>query len=198
MASMRAAAASTSPCTPTTTSAVGPPPDRPSTSPDSATAAVAAARVMRTSRLRVRMRGLERPRASPRGVGGWSGLAWNRFAARFSGNVAHDFKGRVRGRRPVVSLQEQCQYCDVDPKRLKAVRLFSGLSKTELEKLSRWADVSSVDTGETLAKEGQFAHEFFVIEAGTAEVVQNDERIAELGPGDFFGEIGLLETGRRT
>jgi CRP/FNR family cyclic AMP-dependent transcriptional regulator len=86
----------------------------------------------------------------------------------------------------------------VDSKRLKAVRLFSGLSKSELERLSRWADVLSVNKGETLAKEGQFAHEFFVIEAGTAEVVQNDERVAELGPGDFFGEIGLLETERRT
>ena len=41
-------------------------------------------------------------------------------------------------------------------------------------------------------------HEFFVIEDGAAEVRKDGERIAELGPGDFFGEIGLLETDRRT
>jgi CRP/FNR family transcriptional regulator, cyclic AMP receptor protein len=81
---------------------------------------------------------------------------------------------------------------------LAAVRLFSSLSKRELEKLATWTDEVSVSAGYELAKEGQFAHEFFVIEDGTAEVLQSGERIAELGPGDFFGEIALLETGRRT
>ena len=37
-----------------------------------------------------------------------------------------------------------------------------------------------------------------MIEDGSAEVLQGDRRIAELGPGDFFGEIALLETERRT
>jgi 5-deoxy-D-glucuronate isomerase len=55
-----------------------------------------------------------------------------------------------------------------------------------------------VPAGEELTKEGRLAHEFFVIEDGAAEVRQNGERIAELGAGDFFGEIGLLETQRRT
>jgi CRP/FNR family cyclic AMP-dependent transcriptional regulator len=81
---------------------------------------------------------------------------------------------------------------------LAAVRLFSSLSKRELEKLATWTDEVSVSAGHELAKEGQFAHEFFVIEDGSADVLQNGERIAELGPGDFFGEIALLETGRRT
>lgn len=81
---------------------------------------------------------------------------------------------------------------------LKAVRLFSSLSKKELEKLAQWTDQISVDKGHKLAKEGEFAHEFFVIEAGTADVLRDGERVAELGPGDFFGEIGLIETERRT
>ena len=51
--------------------------------------------------------------------------------------------------------------------------------------------------GYELAREGQFAHEFFIIEDGAA-AVSDGERIAELGAGDFFGEIGLLETERRT
>jgi|SRR5205823_9155757 len=82
--------------------------------------------------------------------------------------------------------------------RLAAVAIFSGVPKRDLERLAQWTDEVSVPAGYELAREGQFAHEFFVIESGTAEVVQGGTRIAELGPGDFFGEIGLLETERRT
>jgi CRP/FNR family cyclic AMP-dependent transcriptional regulator len=86
----------------------------------------------------------------------------------------------------------------MDSTRLEGVGFFSGLSKKELGKLSQWTDEVSVSAGHALATEGQFAHEFFVIEEGSAEVLQDGERIAELGPGEFFGEIGLLETDRRT
>jgi CRP-like cAMP-binding protein len=86
----------------------------------------------------------------------------------------------------------------MDAKRLEGVGVFSGLSKKELGKLAQWTDEVSVPVGHALATEGQFAHEFFVIEEGSAEVMQNGEQIAELGPGEFFGEIGLLETERRT
>jgi CRP-like cAMP-binding protein len=55
-----------------------------------------------------------------------------------------------------------------------------------------------VPAGYELAKQGQFAHEFFVIEDGAAQVIQDGELLTELGAGDFFGEIGLLETQRRT
>ena len=86
----------------------------------------------------------------------------------------------------------------MDSSRLEGVGVFSGLSKKELGKLAQWTDEVSVPEGYALATEGQFAHEFFVIEEGSAEVRQNGERIGELGPGEFFGEIGLLETDRRT
>jgi len=86
----------------------------------------------------------------------------------------------------------------VDPKLLEGIGAFSGLSRDELEKLARWTFEVEVQAGEELTKEGRLAHEFFVIEDGAVEVRQDGERIAELGPGDFFGEIGLLETERRT
>jgi CRP-like cAMP-binding protein len=86
----------------------------------------------------------------------------------------------------------------MDSSRLEGVGVFSGLSKKELGKLAQWTDEVSVPEGYALATEGQFAHEFFVIEEGAAEVRQNGARIGELGPGEFFGEIGLLETDRRT
>jgi CRP-like cAMP-binding protein len=86
----------------------------------------------------------------------------------------------------------------MEAKRLEGVGFFSSLSKKELGKLAQWTDEVSVREGDALATEGEFAHEFFVIEEGSAAVTQNGERIAELGPGEFFGEIGLLETERRT
>ena len=86
----------------------------------------------------------------------------------------------------------------MDPSRLAGVAIFSDLTKGELERVARWADEVSVPEGYELAREGQFAHEFFIIEDGVAAVISNGDRIAELGAGDFFGEIGLLETERRT
>jgi CRP-like cAMP-binding protein len=86
----------------------------------------------------------------------------------------------------------------VDPSRLAGVAIFSDLTKVELERVSRWTDEVSVPEGYELAREGQFAHEFFIIVDGAAAVISNGARIAELGAGDFFGEIGLLETERRT
>lgn len=86
----------------------------------------------------------------------------------------------------------------MDLARLEGVAIFSDLTRGELERVARWADEVSVPEGYELAREGQFAHEFFIIEDGAAAVIAGGERIAELGAGDFFGEIGLLETERRT
>lgn len=86
----------------------------------------------------------------------------------------------------------------MDPKRLQSVPLFQTLSKKELERLSRNMDEVDLPEGKELAKEGSFAYEFFVIEEGTASVSREGKQVRDLGPGDFFGEIGLLEAERRT
>jgi CRP-like cAMP-binding protein len=86
----------------------------------------------------------------------------------------------------------------VDPKVLEGIGAFSGLSRDELVQLAGWTFELEVPEGEELLKEGKLAHEFFVIEDGAVEVRQDGERIAELGTGDFFGEIALLEGGTRT
>jgi CRP-like cAMP-binding protein len=82
--------------------------------------------------------------------------------------------------------------------RLKSVPFFASMKKKELEALSRQTDEIDVQAGKVLAQEGDFGHEFFVIESGTADVVRGGEKIAELGPGDFFGEMALLGEERRT
>jgi CRP/FNR family transcriptional regulator, cyclic AMP receptor protein len=86
----------------------------------------------------------------------------------------------------------------MDAKRLQDVPLFQGLSRKERECVARWADVVDLPAGYRLAEQGAFAHEFFALLDGTVEVIRNDERLVELGPGDFFGEIALVEQDRRT
>ncbi len=81
--------------------------------------------------------------------------------------------------------------------RLRDVPFFSKLKKKELELIARHADEIDVPAGKVLTKQGDLGDEFFVIESGSAEVVRDGERINELGPGDFFGEIALLEEYRR-
>ena len=60
----------------------------------------------------------------------------------------------------------------MDVTQLRAIELFSRLSNGELKRLAQWTDEVRVDEGHALAKEGEFAYEFFVIEEGTAEVIQ--------------------------
>jgi CRP-like cAMP-binding protein len=85
----------------------------------------------------------------------------------------------------------------MDPNRLRSIPLFTGLEKREIEALSRWADEVDVDEGRSLVEEGDFGYEFFAIEDGRAEVRHGDETLAELGPGDFFGELALSGDARR-
>jgi CRP-like cAMP-binding protein len=86
----------------------------------------------------------------------------------------------------------------MDADRLKAIPLFQGLSKHQREQVSTWADEVDLEPGRHLVEQGEFAHEFFVIEEGAAEVTVDGDPVDSLGPGDFFGEIALLETERRT
>jgi CRP-like cAMP-binding protein len=80
----------------------------------------------------------------------------------------------------------------MDVKHLSEIALFNNLSKDQLKEVARQADEIDVEAGKRLVSEGRFGYEFFVIENGTAQVVRGEEHIADLGPGDFFGEMALL------
>jgi CRP-like cAMP-binding protein len=80
----------------------------------------------------------------------------------------------------------------MDVKHLEGIELFSHLSKDQRAEVARSADEIDVEAGKRLVSAGRFGYEFFVIENGTAEVVRGEEHIADLGPGDFFGEMALL------
>lgn len=82
--------------------------------------------------------------------------------------------------------------------RLKDVPFFSMLKKKELEFVAGQTEEVDVPAGKVLAQQGTFGDQFFVIQEGTAEVTRDGQSVAELGPGDFFGEMALLEADRRT
>jgi CRP/FNR family transcriptional regulator, cyclic AMP receptor protein len=81
---------------------------------------------------------------------------------------------------------------------LQRVPLFAGLDAKELERLSGSFKERTFPAGETVATEGEGGAGFFVIESGEALVkVHGDER-GRLGPGDYFGDIALIDQGDRT
>ena len=80
---------------------------------------------------------------------------------------------------------------------LSSLPLFSDCSRAELKALARHtADVNALP-GQVLVKEGQGAHDFFVIVSGEAEVSRAGQAVAHLRAGDYFGELGLLDSGLR-
>lgn len=85
----------------------------------------------------------------------------------------------------------------METERLKSIKLFEPIPDDELAAIAPFAEERRVAAGTPLVKEGQFSYEFMAIEEGTAEVTRGGEHIADLGPGDFFGEIGLLERALR-
>jgi CRP/FNR family transcriptional regulator, cyclic AMP receptor protein len=81
----------------------------------------------------------------------------------------------------------------LDASRLRSIPLFEEVGEEELEQIAPFATEVSVEEGRELVREGDFSYEFMAIEDGEAEVTRAGEHVADLGPGDFFGEMGLLE-----
>ena len=81
----------------------------------------------------------------------------------------------------------------MDASRLKSIPLFEGVSDDELAQIAPFANEVFVEESRELVREGDYAYEFIVIEEGEAEVIRHGEHVADLGAGDFFGEMGLLE-----
>jgi len=81
----------------------------------------------------------------------------------------------------------------LDASRLKSIPLFAEVGDEELSQIAPFANEVSVEEGKVLVREGDFSYELMAIEEGSAEVTRGGEHVADLGPGDFFGEMGLLE-----
>jgi cAMP-dependent protein kinase regulator/CRP/FNR family cyclic AMP-dependent transcriptional regulator/cGMP-dependent protein kinase 2 len=86
----------------------------------------------------------------------------------------------------------------MDPDHLKTIPLFSSLSDKALETVSVFASETSVSAGKRLVHEGDYSYDLIVIETGTADVIRGGEVIGSLGPGDVFGEMGMLSGAKRS
>jgi CRP/FNR family cyclic AMP-dependent transcriptional regulator len=81
---------------------------------------------------------------------------------------------------------------------LSNVRLFSALNRKELTLVGKSADQATVAAGQPVVTEGSPGHEFYLILDGSAVVRRNGRKVATLGPGDYFGELALLDGGIRS
>ena len=81
---------------------------------------------------------------------------------------------------------------------VRRVPLFARLDDRELKTLASSFTERSFQAGQNLTTEGQGAAGFFVIESGEASVTVDGETRGTLGPGDYYGEIALLDGGPRT
>ena len=78
------------------------------------------------------------------------------------------------------------------------VPLFYGSTRRELSAISRLATEIDVPAGKVLTEEGKVGQEFMIVLSGTAVARKKGTQVATFGPGDFFGEIALLDPGLRT
>lgn len=84
------------------------------------------------------------------------------------------------------------------PNTIARVPLFEGLERRELARLADAFKERRYSAGATVASEGESGAGFFVISEGTAKVTVGGDERGALGPGDYFGEIALVDEGART
>ena len=85
----------------------------------------------------------------------------------------------------------------MDATQLKRIPIFQDVPEEDLRVVTTFATSDEVAEGTQIVKEGDYANHFMAIEEGTASVTRDGEEIGQLGSGDIFGEIGLLEKERR-
>jgi CRP/FNR family transcriptional regulator, cyclic AMP receptor protein len=85
----------------------------------------------------------------------------------------------------------------VDPARLKKIPVFADVDDEELRHIANLMAEVSVPEGKELVREGDYAYDVIVIEEGTASVERGGEHVADVGPGDLIGEMGVLEREQR-
>ncbi len=78
------------------------------------------------------------------------------------------------------------------------VPLFAGCKRSALEEISQLADEVDVPDGYTLIREGTFGEQFFLISEGRVRIDRNGKTVKTLGPGEFLGEISIIDKGRTT
>jgi CRP/FNR family transcriptional regulator, cyclic AMP receptor protein len=81
---------------------------------------------------------------------------------------------------------------------LRAVRLFRNCNRKQLEHVAEIVDEADVEAGRVLCREGESAHEAFVVIEGEAVVSVDGREVGRVGPGEIVGEVSLIDHGPRT
>ena len=81
---------------------------------------------------------------------------------------------------------------------LRQVPLFSSLDKKELAMLAKLVKEQTYQPGTTIVKAGAGGHGLYIIKEGEVSILQDGRTVASMGPGQFFGEISVLDGGPRT
>jgi CRP-like cAMP-binding protein len=85
------------------------------------------------------------------------------------------------------------------PEELASTGLFAELDESSLAIVAAWFEAEDAVPGQRLTVEGTAGYAFFVLHEGTAEVSANGQKLADVKPGDFFGELAMLgDSGKRT
>jgi CRP-like cAMP-binding protein len=87
---------------------------------------------------------------------------------------------------------------DTKIERLRQIPLFQGCNKPTLEEIGRLVDQVDVPDGYTLIREGAFGEQFILIIDGQVRIDRGGQTIRRMGPGEFLGEIALIDKGRTT
>ena len=86
----------------------------------------------------------------------------------------------------------------MDVSQLKRIPLFAEVPDEALQTIAPFATGEEWPEGKEIIREGGFSNHFYAIEEGSARVERDGEKVADLGPGDVFGEQGLLEHSQRS
>ena len=81
---------------------------------------------------------------------------------------------------------------------LSAARLFDGVDPDGMDRIAQVAIEVEFPADHIIARQGEIGTGFFVVVAGGARVVRDGEMVATIGPGDFFGELSVLDGRPRT
>jgi CRP/FNR family transcriptional regulator, cyclic AMP receptor protein len=81
---------------------------------------------------------------------------------------------------------------------LHSIPLFSRFDRKHLERLGMLAEEVDVPAGKVLIRQGELGDDLMILVRGLVTVERDGEWVNKLGPGEFFGEIALIERGPRT
>jgi CRP/FNR family transcriptional regulator, cyclic AMP receptor protein len=117
------------------------------------------------------------------------------FVSRIlDGSISYTPRGEPRG--PSFFGGRVSQDDKID--RLEEVNLLAGCSRRQLRAIARISEVIEVAEGTVLARSGQPGEEFFLILDGSARVEVSSRKRSRLEPGQYFGEMSLLDGGPRS